>query len=130
MDMRSRVLELSLEKYCCAQIIMKIGLEFLDRENPDLIKAMKGLCLGTHIQEQCGTFSAAACLLSLFAEERAPDLIMKLAAWFEERFKTTCCYDILSANNDDLSKCGDLTAETCQHCFELLEKHGLIPEPD
>ena len=130
MNINERVQELALEKYCCAQIVMKIGLEYVNKENPDMIKAMKGLCLGTHIQEQCGTLSAAACLLSLFAEERAPELIQRMAGWFEDRFKSFSCEAILSANNNDISKCGELTAETCQQCFELLEEYDLLPDEE
>jgi hypothetical protein len=130
MDIHDRVQELSLERYCCAQIIMAIGLETLKKENPDMLKAMKGLCMGTHTQDQCGTLSGAACMLALFSEEYASILIQELTGWFEDKYHTTSCYEILSANNDDISRCGNLVAETCQHCFELLEKHGLIPDID
>jgi hypothetical protein len=130
MDIPNRVQELALEKYCCAQIVMAIGLEVLNKKNLDLLAAMRGLCLGTHVQKQCGTFSAAACMLSLFAGDKAPLLIAELALWFEEKFKSICCCDITSADDFNISKCSDLTAETCRFCFELLEEQGLMPDPE
>ncbi|MBN2038400.1 MAG: C_GCAxxG_C_C family protein [Spirochaetes bacterium] len=130
MDIYEKVRELSLERLCCAQIIMKIGLEFLNKENPDLITAMKGLCLGTHTQKQCGAFSAAACMLSLFAGDQSPLLITELAEWFENKYQTATCSDIINADGYEISICSCLTAETCQYSFELLEKHGLMPEPE
>jgi hypothetical protein len=37
--MDTRISELSRQGYCCSQIIMKLGLEKIEKENQDLIAA-------------------------------------------------------------------------------------------
>ncbi|TEB04429.1 hypothetical protein Psch_04156 [Pelotomaculum schinkii] len=40
MDADVRLNELSLKGYCCSQVILQLGLEVQNKENPDLIQAV------------------------------------------------------------------------------------------
>ena len=63
--MQEKIFTLKMNGYCCSQIIMEIGLELMDRENPDLVEAMAGLCDGAKCGRICGVVSAANCLMYL-----------------------------------------------------------------
>ena len=128
MDIETRTLELAQQGYCCSQIIVKIGLEFKNKENEDLVRAMKGLCRGLYKQGLCGALSAGACLLSMYSEAYAPVLIPELAEWFEKRFSCVNCAGLIGADRVDLQKCLRITGETCARCFEILEEKGLLAE--
>ena len=88
-------IELSGKGYCCSQIMLILGLEEMDRENPDLIRAMAGLCMGVgNSGGTCGVLSGASCLLSLHAgkgsddeepHEKLPLMLSELTDWFSER---------------------------------------------
>jgi hypothetical protein len=124
-DINERVMELAIEKYCCAQIVMKIGLEFVHKENPDLIKAMKGLCYGLSSQHICGTLSSAACMLALYD---ANGLVPELSRRFEEKYGSVNCCDILGTGKINPTMCMKIVEETCAYCFEMLEDKGMMPE--
>ncbi|WHH60491.1 C-GCAxxG-C-C family protein [Petroclostridium sp. X23] len=124
-DILERVTELALEKYCCAQIVMAIGLEMLDKDNPDLIRAMKGMCHGVCTYRFCGTLAAAACVLSLYHEHYSSVLIPELVRWFEDRYGSVTCFNI-TEGKIDMSRCLKITADTCMRCFELIEENRLV----
>ena len=125
-DIEERVAELGQEGYCCSQIIMCIGLEMLEKENPDLLKAVKGLCNGLCTQKLCGTLAAGGCLLSLYDEHYAKVLIPELTYWFKERFGSLDCVDLIGLGGRNYQRCLEITSETCSYCLELLDKNGLL----
>lgn len=124
-DINERVLELAIEDYCCAQIVMKIGLELVKKENPDLIKAMKGLCYGLSAQHMCGALSSASCMLALYD---AQELIPELLKWFEQKYGSLNCSDILGSSILNLPICMKIAAETCAYSIEIIEDKGKMPE--
>lgn len=127
-DISERIMELALERYCCAQIVVSIGLEIQGKENQELVQAARGLCYGMFAQKLCGVLNGAACMLSLYNEEYASVLIPELVHWFENKYGGTDCSDLVGAGKRDTARCMEITAETIAYCFELLEKNDLIAE--
>lgn len=142
MDEMARIAQLNMQGFHCSQILMILGLERLEKSNPDLVRAMSGLAGGMGFcGKTCGTLTGAVCLLGLFAgrgdvEERETRhlniMIEKLLDWFEERFGKeyggTECSLIL--NNDPwnrITRCPSLVTETYMKSIELLEDAGFLP---
>ena len=124
-DIYERVTELAMQRYCCAQIVMIIGLEKLGKNNPDLVCAMKGMCHGFCSYRLCGTLAACACVLSLFDEHYSSILIQDIMAWFEKQYGSVNCCDILGGGKKDMSRCHEITAETCLRCLELMDENKI-----
>jgi hypothetical protein len=45
-DLTIRMMQLAARGYCCSQILGWLALEAQGRRNPDLVRALSGLCLG------------------------------------------------------------------------------------
>lgn len=121
--MKQEIFELKLQGYCCSQILMELGLRNLDKENPDLISAMAGLCNGLWQGKVCGILSAAICLLFL----TDPDEAMRFNAaafneWFEDTFGNTECEELLEGNPmNKVEKCPMMMEASYQKICELLD---------
>ena len=62
------VIRLEKKGYCCSQIMILFMLKSRHVENPDLVRAMAGLCNGVGFSgEICRILTGGACLLSLCA---------------------------------------------------------------
>jgi hypothetical protein len=99
---------------CCSQILVKLVLQDMGRENPDLVRSMAALCYGSGYSEGiCGVLTGAACALSLCLEsnpdrERADSLLTlmldELFGWFtlqtENSYGGSRCVEILAASPD------------------------------
>jgi hypothetical protein len=116
--------------YCCSQIMVKMGLDAKEKENPDLLAAVAGLCRGVHAGLICGTLTGGACLLSLYdKKEAAAFMIPQLVAWFEETYGSlyggTSCQAIIGGDPaKKFERCPGLMVETFEKCRELLEEAG------
>lgn len=116
--------------YCCSQIMVKMGLEAKQEENPELLDAVAGLCGGLYSGLCCGILTGAACLLSLFDKNRAAsDMIPKLVEWFQMTCKPSyggiSCNDILQRNPENrLERCPRIMTETFEKSRELLAEIG------
>ncbi len=116
--METKIQELMLEGYCCSQIIMILGLEKLEKENPDLVKSMAGLCKGMWFGKTCGTLSAAFCLLTLVDPPRAQTTyIPELTQWFLDTFESTGCDELV---NDDAEIIATLCPEIIRATFDKV----------
>ena len=118
---------------CCSQILVKLVLRDLERENPDLIRAMAALCYGSgHSEGICGVLTGAACALSLCLEssqesERADSLLTlmlgELFGWFtgkaEAAYGGSRCVEILAASPDKRA-CSLLLRETYEKLTTML----------
>lgn len=121
--MNQDIMQYKLKGYCCSQTIMAMGLEKLDKENPDLIQAMAGLCNGVWQEKICGTLSAGVCLLCL-ADPYAADktYITELADWFEDSFGSTECSDLIKDNPlAKIETCPMIIDATFTKICELLD---------
>ena len=135
------IMRLTRKGYCCSQIMALILLNEMGRENPDLVRAVGGLCYGIgYSGGTCGALSGGVCLISLLAGKGADDesekgpvplMLADLVEWFKERtegaYGGTTCDDIL-ASRPDKSACLALIAETYDKVMSILESHGLTTE--
>lgn len=121
--MNEDIFELKLKGYCCSQIIMELGLRKLGKENPDLIKAMAGLCNGLWMGKICGIFSAAICLLYLADPEEADRFnVAAFSEWFEDSFGSTECDALIEGNPlNKVEKCPVMLNASFLKISELLE---------
>ena len=121
--MNEEILDLRLKGYCCSQIIMEMGLKRLEKENPDLIAAMAGLCDGVKCGSICGVLSAGVCLLHLAdPKEAGMGLCEDLADWFEDVFGSIQCRELIGENPlSKTEKCPMMLEAAFQKIEELLE---------
>lgn len=137
MDFERVLLEFSRQGYACAQIMVKLALELLGEENPQLIRAMSGLNAGMGKSGSCcGVLSGGAAALGLFTgkgedhevpHEKAEEIVAAYANWFREAYGSDRCFDIIGGKFE-------LTKSTCPHIIEagyykvldLLEAYELL----
>ncbi len=131
MDLADRVKELSLQGYCCSQIIMLLGLEGLKKENPDMIEAMAGLCNGMHSGDVCGIITSACCLLALADRKKAASFMNEeLLQWFSAEYggalASIRCSDILRGReHDKFNICPLMCEETFQKILSIMHENGI-----
>lgn len=121
--MKEKVFELKMKGYCCSQIVMQIGLEYIGKENEELVEAMAGLCEGVKCGKICGAVSAASCLIHLAdGKEAGKGLVDDFIDWFEEAFGSLECAELLG--NDPMAKiekCPMFVESTLSKLEDLLE---------
>lgn len=124
------IMTLKQAGYCCSQIIMKLALRELGQDNPELVRAMAGLCFGAgSLEGGCGILTAAACALSLgfgtaeLPDSALPSRLSELADWFkaeaEGSYGGMSCGAILEASPDQRA-CGALLSATTEKLRSLL----------
>ena len=129
-DTAKEIRRLASQGHCCSQIILQMGLDARQEENPELLDAVAGLCGGLHAGLCCGILTGAACLLSLFDKKNAASsMIPMLVGWFQATYTESCggisCDEILDNNPmNRLERCPKMMAETFEKCRELLAGHG------
>jgi len=135
------IMRLTRKGYCCSQILALLMLAEQGKSDPDLVRAMAGLCDGIGGSgDLCGTLAGAVCLLGLCAgkgsdeeaaDERLSLMLSELTEWFRERtdgpFGGMRCDDIL-AKSPDKRACIGLVADTYDQVREILKAYGLWPE--
>jgi hypothetical protein len=121
---------LASQGYCCSQIMVQMGLDAKQEENPELLDAVAGLCNGLHFGLVCGILTGAACLLSLYDKKNAAsDMIPRLVDWFETVYTQSCggisCDEIIQDNRmNKVERCPKMMEETFEKCRELLADFG------
>lgn len=138
-DDRLRIFELSQQGFCCSQILLMMGLEAQGKENPDLIRAMAGLCGGGgYSGKNCGAFTGGLCLLSMYVgrgtlEEMevlfASRMMAQLVEWFEDeigsKYGGVNCIQILEENPlNKMERCPDLIQLVFEKVEAILEEQG------
>jgi hypothetical protein len=129
-DTAKEVHRLATQGYCCSQIMVQMGLDARQDENPELVDAVAGLCGGLHSGLCCGTLTGAACLLSLYDKKNAAtNMIPRLVAWFKEAYVSSFggidCDDIIDGNpSNRFERCPKIMVETYEKCRELLAEFG------
>jgi C_GCAxxG_C_C family probable redox protein len=139
-----RMLELYRQGFNCSQILLLLGLEARQENNPDLVRAMTGLGGGLGFSgKTCGALTGGVCLLGLYAgrgtpEEREHDrfllMVEELVQWFEEEtggaYGGINCADILGedlANKTVTPRCGSIVSSTYARVGEILSANGIDP---
>lgn len=132
------VMLLNKKGYCCSQIMTILMLRSRGRDNPDLVRALAGLCEGVgNSGDICGVLSGGACLLSLCAgkgsdaeatHEGLALMLSELVEWFRKRvegpYGGAKCDDILTRSPDKRA-CVTLTVETYEKVLSILESYKL-----
>lgn len=137
-DEIARITQLHRQGFHCSQILLIMGLELQEKNNPELVRAMAGLAGGLGFSgKNCGVLTGAACLLGLYAgrgnlEERENRMlnimIQELVVWFEERFGKAYgginCHDILQDDPwNRVTRCPKLIIDTYLKVRELLTEN-------
>jgi len=142
-ELNERVLEaakLNGMGYCCTQIMAIMMLRSMGRENPELVRALGGLCKGIgDSNETCGVLFGGVCLISLFLGKGSDDetpkgdlpfAIYDLANWFERQTRSPYggkrCGDILAVSPDKKA-CLKLIVGTYEKALSILEVYGVCP---
>ncbi len=142
-----RMRELRDQRFYCSQIVMQMALDLQGRDDPALVRAMEGLAGGLGFTgETCGTLTAAAAVLGLYAgrgraeEDDDPTLIFMiedLVGWFRDGYGRDYggirCADILASEpSSQATRCPGMIAGTFQRTKELLVENGfdLAGRPD
>ena len=121
-----RIRELSLKGYCCSQIMVQLGLDYVGKENPDMIQAAAGLCKGIRSGKICGVLTGAAMMLTIIDSGNAAEyMIPELSEWFEEtyteRFGGPDCNCIIGESPIQKGmRCTKIMEETYEKAMEIL----------
>lgn len=123
--MEEQVLELAAQGMCCSQIVMKlVGLDPVEKENEDILKAMGGMSYGLGKQYTCGCLIGGVGALSMHIESQADCMkaAKMLGEWFEEKYGGVTCADILGEGCPPSTMCSQIMTDTTEKCFEILEE--------
>jgi len=137
-----RMFQLAAQGFCCSQIMLFLGLDEQGKENPDLIKAMHGLCGGIgRSGGTCGALTGGACLIGLNAGKGTPSefghakinlMINDLLEWFEDIHGSIECSGILDHSLDEGNEypvqCGNIVSMTFSKVQEILTSYAEAPD--
>jgi hypothetical protein len=124
--------------YCCSQIMAIIMLRYQGRDDPELVRAIGGLCHGIGgIHDTCGVLSGGVCLISLCAgkgsdgetpHRQLPLMFLELAEWFKARTGGTLegmrCEAIMAGSSDQ-RVCLPLITETYEKVLSILQSYNV-----
>lgn len=133
-----RIGELAQQGFCCSQVLIILGLEAQGKTNPDLVRAVQGLCGGLGSGDTCGTLTGASCVLSLYAGRGLPQeaadwqlgmMLRDLVDWFSDEYGAlyggTRCREILADSPADAAaRCSGIIADTWEKVKDLLLANG------
>jgi hypothetical protein len=134
MDFEARVDEYFMKGSCCAEALVRAGLDLLGTPNDQLASAVSALCQGIHVGWNCGALTGGALVLALFDRGlAATQMIPELTAWFDDtygmEYGSVNCEDIAGQGQRYKAlRCKPLTLAVGKKCMELLEENGLLPE--
>jgi len=133
-----RMFQLATQGFCCSQIMVILGLDEQGQENPDLIRAMHGLCGGIgRSGKTCGALTGGVCVLGLKTGKGTPQefghpkfnrMINDLLEWFEEVHGSIDCDGILDHSlgegNEYPVQCGNIVSTTYSKVNEILAAYA------
>lgn len=140
--LENAILTLSQKGFCCSQILALLILGAQGRENPDLVRALAGLCHGIgQSGDACGILTGGCCVLSYLVGPDAEDGVAMPEAkivqeefvdWFraacEEKWGSIHCADIIGEDNPegpDKSRCRELLAQSWTRLLGILTMHNI-----
>lgn len=133
------MLEMTQQGFYCSQILIKLALEKLNKNNEDLVRALAGLAGGMGFSgKNCGSLTGGACVLALYAGKGSPQeveddrlnlMINELVQWFEEEFGDVYgsidCQNILEDDPQNrLQRCPQIVYQTNEKVKEILTANG------
>lgn len=134
-----QLMVLRQQGFYCSQILILQGLEMTGKNNPDLVRAMRGLAGGLGFSgELCGALTGGAALLGFYAGNGQPGqpedprldfMIRDLVTWFKaeygEPFGGLRCQEILAGNSQNKSiRCPQMVIGVFHKVKELLVENG------
>ena len=135
-----KVFKLSALGYCCTQIMLKMALDEEGSNNEDIIRSANGLCNGIGgRQSTCGILIGGIMIIGLYAgkgrddeyyKESYGNMVHEFTRWFEEKFESMDCIDIIGVNKFDdgessyMLKCGDIIIKSYEKVIEILIENG------
>ena len=136
--------QLATQGFCCSQIILIMGLEEQGKTNPDLIRAMHGMCGGIgRSGGTCGVLTGGVGLIGLTYGKGTPVevghvkinlMISELMEWFENTHGSLDCDGILGhplpEGNEYPVQCGNIVTKTFDKVQEILAEYTEDPESD
>lgn len=140
-DMEFQLFKLRSSGYCCTQILVKMALDAEENANPDVIRAVNGLCMGIGGKQMtCGLLTGGIAILGLYAgkggdrEQPHPDffkMVEEYTDWFEDEFGSTECRDLIGecsmaeykSNQSLLMKCGNMLMKCYEKVQEILRDY-------
>ena len=144
MDLMDRIMELTEQGYCCAQILAILLLDTIGEEDPGYVRAMDGLLYGVgYSYGCCGCMTGGAAVLSYltgrpYGEEGREydaalhkEVLKEFTDWFTDEMKRDYgginCSDIIRGSAARcLEYCPGIIAATYEECMEILDRHGLV----
>ena len=142
-DPEVQMMQLHGSGYCCAQILVILCLENMQRENPDLVRSTQGLCMGTgDFSGTCGILTGGICALSLYggkglnfeeSDTRLPLAVENFREWFSSettgQYGGTNCENILDGEcaGPRPDRCGKLLVESYSKIISILTDAGFDP---
>jgi C_GCAxxG_C_C family probable redox protein len=130
MDVKERVLGEKLKGHCCSESIMAMFLEDADRENDDLVKAMRAFCGGMREGLVCGAIAAAISVIFTAAgnyDQARDEMRPEMMKWFLKRYGSYSCADLLAGDETrKITLCPIIVEETYCKLAEILEDAGAL----
>lgn len=135
-----RIMELSQQGFCCSQILIMLGLEAQGKIDPDLVRAMGGLCGGVgYSGKNCGALTGAACLLSMYVGQGTSEeqellfgrgMINELVQWFDDEYgspygSVDCTSILENEPNNRISRCPQIISDAFEKVVDILEQNKL-----
>ncbi len=127
---QERIRELRQEGYCCAQVMVAMGLEKLGEENPQMIEAVSPLCAGARSGLLCGAVSGACIMFGLYDKQLAnqkmvPEFMAHIKEEFDETYGGTDCLCILKGDMQNrFQTCPSLIERVYEIAAQVLEANG------
>ena len=143
-DVSIELMRLGSLGYCCSQIMVKLFLDYQGKDNPDLVRAMSGLCKGMgDCSGPCGVLTGAMCVIGLYAgkgddHESSLEGYSEMKTMFREWFSDQVggkhggimCADILGPGcpSPDTEVCGGILSASVAKVVGILAEYGIDPE--
>lgn len=128
-EIEDRVKELRQAGNSCSQVTLTlVCLEPRKIENPELLRAAKGLGYGAHAQHACGSYTGACLGMALHIQDREEmaNACKELSEWFIDRFGAIDCRDVLDKNSQSEDVCAETMIEVSEYCLDMLQDKGYI----
>lgn len=122
------------QHFCCSQTVLAIGMQRLEIDAPDLLRAMEGFCGGA-CDGTCGALSGGAALIGLYlgkgtAREPRSEVIKQyvkeLTETFSAYWRGTTCESITHCDTEWRQKnCPSVIAGAVEMVWSILREHGI-----